>query len=253
MLPGSPLAAARRQLTRTPGRHAVPAPRGPEATEQPASTVTRPASWTERGRALPTAALGAAASALIILSGFVAVTGFDAVAPASESTSTPTATGAPLGPQPLPPLPDVRPVGLIVPSIGVAEGQLVDLARQPAGELEVPQDFARVGWFVGGAVPGSAGPAVIAGHVDSRTGPAVFYRLRELRAGDPIDVALSDGTIAAFVVDNVEQYPKDAFPTAAVYGPVPGSALRLVTCGGVFDRAARSYRDNIVVYASPRG
>jgi hypothetical protein len=156
------------------------------------------------------------------------------------------------GPEPLPPLPVVRPVGLTAPTIGVAETELVDLERLPGGELEVPVDFARAGWFVDGAVPGSAGPAVIAGHVDSRSGPAVFYRLRDLRPGDPIDVALSDGSVAGFVVDDVVRFPKDAFPTAAVYGPVPGAALRLITCGGGFDPALRSYRDNIVVFASPR-
>lgn len=110
------------------------------------------------------------------------------------------------GPQPLPPLPDVRPVGLSVPSIGVAETELVELGRLPGGELEVPVDFARAGWFSGGAVPGAPGPAVIAGHVDSRDGPAVFHRLRELRPGDPIEVVLSDGGVAAFVVDDVAQY-----------------------------------------------
>lgn len=239
-----PLAAARRQLTRSPGRHAVP----DGAPDRRPIAAPHRTPWTERGRGLPITALGAATFALVTLSGFVAVTGFDA--PAAPVTSTAVAAPPAAGPQPLPPLPQVRPVGLAVPSIGVAEDQLVDLARGPAGELETPVDYARAGWFAGGAVPGSSGPAVIAGHVDSRSGPAVFYRLRDLSPGDAIDVTLSDGTVAAFVVDTVQQYPKNAFPTNAVYGPVPGSALRLITCGGTFDEAARSYRDNVVVYAS---
>jgi sortase (surface protein transpeptidase) len=101
-----------------------------------------------------------------------------------------------------------------------------------------------------GPVPGDPGPAVIAGHVDSRAGPAVFFRLRELRPGDKVTVRRSDGRAVAFTVDEVDRYPKDAFPTSAVYGPAPGSELRLITCGGSFDAAKRSYRDNVVVYAS---
>jgi Sortase domain len=142
------------------------------------------------------------------------------------------------------------PVGLAIPAIGVDEGTLVTLGRNPDGSLQVPSDYARAGWFTGGPVPGRPGPSVIAGHVDSRTGPAVFFRLRELRAGDVVTVRMSDGGQLRFRVDGVRQYPKANFPTAAVYGPVPGSALRLITCGGSFDRTVRSYRDNVVVYAS---
>jgi hypothetical protein len=142
------------------------------------------------------------------------------------------------------------PVGLAIPAIGVDERTLVTLGRNPDGSLQVPSDYARAGWFTGGPVPGRPGPSVIAGHVDSRAGPAVFFRLRELRAGDVVAVRMSDGGQLLFRVDGVRQYPKANFPTSAVYGPVPGSALRLITCGGSFDRIVRSYRDNVVVYAS---
>ncbi|MDT7630362.1 MAG: hypothetical protein QOI50_2292, partial [Pseudonocardiales bacterium] len=142
------------------------------------------------------------------------------------------------------------PVGLAIPAIGVDERTLVTLGRNPDGSLQVPSDYARAGWFTGGPVPGRPGPSVIAGHVDSRAGPAVFFRLRELRAGDVVTVRMSDGGQLPFRVDGVRQYPKANFPTAAVYGPVPGAALRLITCGGSFDRIVRSYRDNVVVYAS---
>lgn len=154
------------------------------------------------------------------------------------------------GPLPLPPRADVRPVGLSIPAIGVTETFFEQLSLGAAGELDPPTDFAHVGWFAGGPVPGDPGPAVIAGHVDSRSGPAVFFKLRDLRPGDAVTVRRSDGRIVAFAVDSVQRYPKDAFPTSSVYGPAPGSALRLITCGGSFDAAKRSYRDNIVVYAS---
>jgi Sortase domain len=150
------------------------------------------------------------------------------------------------GPVPVGPVP----VGLAIPAIGVDERTLVTLGRNPDGSLQVPSDYARAGWFTGGPVPGRPGPSVIAGHVDSRAGPAVFFRLRELRAGDVVAVRMSDGGQLLFRVDGVRQYPKANFPTGAVYGPVPGSALRLITCGGSFDRMVRSYRDNVVVYAS---
>ena len=93
------------------------------------------------------------------------------------------------------------------------------------------------------------GPAVLAGHVDSTAGPAVFWRLRDLAPGDEVLVDRADGTTARFTVTRVERHPKDAFPTDEVYGPTTGAELRLITCGGEFDRAARSYRDNVVVFA----
>ena len=96
--------------------------------------------------------------------------------------------------------------------------------------------------------PGDVGPAVLAGHVDSTTGPAVFYRLGDLRPGDPVQVQRS-GRWLTFKVVDVRRYPKNAFPTAEVYGPTPDPQLRLITCSGVFDRARHSYLENTVVYA----
>jgi sortase (surface protein transpeptidase) len=161
--------------------------------------------------------------------------------------------GLPGGPTPLPAEVAPMPTGLSIPAIGVDEPTLVPLGRNPDGSMEVPADFARAGWFTGGPTPGTPGPAVIAGHVDSRAGPAVFFRLRQLTAGDVVTVRLSNGKRARFVVDGVDLYPKDDFPTEAVFGAVPGTALRLITCGGSFDRIARSYRSNVVVYASRQG
>ncbi len=125
------------------------------------------------------------------------------------------------------------------------------------GELSVddeqvlvpPSDFARAGWFTGSPAPGATGPAVIAGHVDSRQGPAVFFRLAELEPGDEVLVDRADGTTVRFTVTSVDRYPKDEFPTEQVYGPTPRAELRLITCGGEFDPDERSYRDNVVVSA----
>ncbi|MFC3448261.1 class F sortase [Amycolatopsis speibonae] len=156
------------------------------------------------------------------------------------------------GPLPLPARAEVTPVRLIIPAIGFDQAGLIPLALGSAGELRAPERFSDVGWYQDGPVPGDPGPAVLAAHVDSRSGPAPFYRLRELRSGDEVRVARSDGTDVVFRVDSVQRYPKNEFPTRAVYGPAPGSALRLITCGGSFDTAKRSYRDNVVVYASQR-
>ena len=141
-----------------------------------------------------------------------------------------------------------RPARLEIPAIGVST-PLLRLGLEPDGAMEVPGDFARAGWFAEGPAPGQVGPSVIAGHVDSKTGPAVFYRLRDLRPGDPVLVERADGARLRFLVEGARSYPKAAFPTEDVFGPVPVAELRLITCGGEFDRARGSYRDNLVVFA----
>ena len=140
------------------------------------------------------------------------------------------------------------PVRIQIPAIGVSAA-VIRLGLNRDGSMQVPADFGVTGWFTGGPAPGETGPAVIAGHIDSRRGPAVFYRLRELRPGQEITVARGDGSSARFAVDGVAQYPKQAFPSEAVFGPSPDPLLRLITCGGSFDRSQRSYRDNVVVTA----
>ena len=91
---------------------------------------------------------------------------------------------------------------------------------------------------------------MLAGHVDSRAGPAVFFRLEEIPIGSPVLVTRADGSTLTFQVTRVAEYPKAAFATAEVYGPTVDAQLRLITCGGEFDRSRRSYDDNVVVYAS---
>jgi Sortase domain len=144
------------------------------------------------------------------------------------------------------------PVRLAIPAIGVAT-PLVRLGLEADGGMQVPADFGRAGWFTEGPAPGQVGPSVIAGHVDSRSGPAVFYRLRELRPGQAILVQRADGSRLRFVVEQARSYPKEGFPTTAVFGPVPEAALRLITCAGDFDRSRGSYRDNLVVFARLAG
>ena len=141
-----------------------------------------------------------------------------------------------------------EPLRVRVPAIGV-DSSLVELGVDDDGALVPPADFDRAGWFAGGPAPGTVGPSVIAGHVDSRDGPAVFFRLGELAGGDEVLVDRADGTTARFAVTGAERVPKDRFPTQQVYGPTPRAELRLITCGGEFDRDRRSYRDNVVVTA----
>jgi hypothetical protein len=141
------------------------------------------------------------------------------------------------------------PVQVTIPAIGL-DTDLVDIGVDAAGALVPPADYGQAGWFSAGPAPGDVGPAVLAGHVDSKAGPAVFFRLEELGPGDQVVVTRSDGQQVPFTVTRVAAYPKTAFPTAEVYGPTTGAELRLITCGGTFDRSRRSYTDNVVVYAS---
>jgi len=140
-----------------------------------------------------------------------------------------------------------RPVRLVIPAIGVSTS-LIPLGLTSARALQVPPSPAAAGWYTGSPRPGAVGSSVIAGHIDSRSGPGVFYRLRLLHRGQRVYVVRADHTVAVFRVTAVRIYPKDRFPRAAVYGPVPDAELRLITCGGLFDYATGSYLSNVVVY-----
>ncbi|WP_298457068.1 class F sortase [uncultured Cellulomonas sp.] len=181
----------------------------------------------------------------------------DPVAPRPVAASSPTPTrAAPEPPQPEPtptpaPDPHAPPVRVTIPAIGV-DSDLTYVGLNPDGTLEVPQrgpDYDKAAWYDGSPVPGQVGPAVIIGHVDGIEGPSVFYRLGALAPGDMIDVARQDGSTARFVVDSVQAFPKNAFPTDLVYGDTSRPELRLITCGGEFDRSAQSHVDNTVVFA----
>ncbi len=141
------------------------------------------------------------------------------------------------------------PVALDIPRIGVSTA-LETLGRTPQGTLQVPASTTVAGWYTGSPRPGEIGSSIIAGHIDSTTGPAVFFRLRLLRPGNLVYVRRSDGTLVVFRVYAEHMYPKNDFPTEQVYGPVPDAELHLITCGGVFDSATGSYLSNVVVYAT---
>ncbi|MBB2946845.1 sortase (surface protein transpeptidase) [Actinoplanes lutulentus] len=147
-----------------------------------------------------------------------------------------------------------EPTRLEIPAIKL-NAPITAVGLNTDGTLEVPplKASAPAGWYRHSPTPGEPGAAVIIGHVDSaREGPAVFFRLRELTLGDTISVRRKNGTVATLEVYRVATYPKHKFPTDEVYGPVNRAELRLITCGGSFDRSKGSYRDNVVVYAAPR-
>jgi hypothetical protein len=142
-----------------------------------------------------------------------------------------------------------EPAGLDIPAIGVHVTGITRLELDEHGAMEIPADPAIVGWYPLGPAPGETGPAVLTGHVNYAGTAGVFARLHELKAGDHVTVPRTDGTTVEFIVYAVDEYPKDQFPTEAVYGDTAQPVLRLITCGGELDRAAHSYRDNIVVSA----
>jgi len=164
----------------------------------------------------------------------------------------PEPTPEPLQSPPATALPEVEfpsgiePIRIAIPAIAV-DADVIRLDIR--GEPEVPEDFAQVGWYHQTRLPGEIGPAVLAGHIDSRTGPAVFYQLDELDTGDEIILSAAGSETRRFAVTDTGQYSKDALP-AEVFGfgePLP--ELRLITCGGTFDASSGHYRDNYVVYA----
>jgi sortase (surface protein transpeptidase) len=139
-------------------------------------------------------------------------------------------------------------VSIQIPAIGV-DARVVAVGLGPNRSMEVPAaDLA--GWYEPGPRPGAAGPAVIVGHVDSRRGPAVFFRLGQLRRGDRIVVGRASGGAGSFVVERVERQPKQALPVARIWNRTHRPVLRLISCGGSFDRATGHYRDNVIVYAN---
>lgn len=140
-----------------------------------------------------------------------------------------------------------RPTRIRIPEIDVAAG-IVRLGLNPDETVQVPQNPDKVGWYGLGPVPGGRGSAVLLGHRDSKHGRAVFFRLRELKPGDRIDV-VSDEAVSRFAVTRVVSYANEDFPTEKVYasrGSRP--TLSLVTCGGTYDEAAGGYQSNVIVY-----
>lgn len=152
-----------------------------------------------------------------------------------------------------PTLPRSKPVTLDIPSIGV-HSVVQYLGLTADGALEAPAPgphYNEAAWYRYSPTPGSLGPAIVLGHVDSATdGPSVFFHLAELRPGDRVSITRADDSIAVFIVDEMHRYAKDDFPTELVYDDIDHAGLRILTCGGAFDDTTGHYLDNIVVFAS---
>lgn len=159
------------------------------------------------------------------------------------ATTAPATTAPPADPG--------DPLRITIPAIGV-DAPLVPVGLEADGAMRTP-DFGHAAWYAPGPRPGAPGPAVVVAHVDSKAnGPDVFFRLRELAAGDEVVVHYRTSAVT-FVVTGKEQAPKTALPTKRIWNGATAPVLRLITCGGAFDRAARSYLDNIIVYADQLG
>jgi hypothetical protein len=214
---------------------------GPGAAPEPARPPDAGLRRTVARRAAA-AGLALTAAALLVV-GVVAVIDLDPGAPSETRAPQPVAA-APVLPAAAP----VRATVVDIPALKV-HSDLVALGVDASGVLVPPDSPSVAGWFTGSAAPGDPGPSVIAGHVDSRAGPGIFFRLKDLEEGDLVSVGRSDGRTVTHRVTDVTVVPKDAFPTDQVYGPTPGPELRLITCGGEFDRSARRYLRNVVISA----
>ncbi|MFG2895937.1 class F sortase [Streptomyces zaomyceticus] len=171
----------------------------------------------------------------------------------SPAPHAPPAAGADRARSGTRPLPASDATRIRIPAIGV-DVALVPLELDGAGALLPPPASAptTAGWYADGTAPGAVGTAVVAGHLDTRHGPAVFHRLDTLSPGAGVEIDREDGRTALFTVDAVESHPKDRFPDDKVYGASGRPELRLITCGGDWSKDT-GYRANTVVYATLTG
>ncbi|HLQ81933.1 MAG TPA: class F sortase [Bacillota bacterium] len=177
---------------------------------------------------------------------------------AHSSRSSSPATAIPQSPEEIRPArsaaterstPSSPPVSLGIPDIGVS-AEVMRLDLQPDGSMEVPP-FDRAdeaGWYIESPAPGQIGPVVIVGHIDAPGGPAVFYRLADLRPGQSVHLTCDDGRKVTYRAERIQLFPKEEFPTHLVYGDLDYPGIRLITCGGAYQRAAGGYQGNIVVF-----
>lgn len=194
------------------------------------------------------------AALLLALAGCGAGAGTAPTGPGAAATSRPAPIASPAADD----FTSVRtyaeiapPTRLRIPAIGLETPPLEALGRAADRSIALPGRPERAGWFAGGPRPGEPGPAVIIGHVDWDHGPAVFFRLREMRPGQLVHVDRADGSTGTYEVSRVEQVAKSDFPTDEVYAPDLDPSLRLITCGGEFDHRTHNYLDNVIVFASP--
>lgn len=199
-------------------------------------------------RARPVAGLVAAMTAGLLLAGC------SSQQPAA-STSGPASTSATSTTAQRPgALPASLPAEISIPKIG-ASSSLIQLGLNPDETIEVPpvEKPLQAGWYRYSPTPGELGPSIILGHVNGGGQAGIFARLHELSPGDEVLVGRQDSSTARFVVRSVEQVAKVDFSAQKVYGDTAAPELRLITCGGEFDRQRRSYRDNVIVYAALAG
>ncbi|MFI5769163.1 class F sortase [Streptomyces sp. NPDC051658] len=229
------------------------------APQSTGSTPTRTAPRTTLGRTLMWPAVAAGLGMVLIYNSFGAsVDDKPPALPAAVSSAAPEVLGSHAAPAPVtsskatvgPAMSRSVPKRLRIPAIGV-DAPFTDLSIGATGRLDAPppNDRNLVGWFKDGATPGERGAAIVAGHVDTMTGPAVFLQLRFLGPGSQVDITRADGSVATFKVDSVEQFSKAKFPDDRVYADTNSAELRLITCGGAYNKTAKDYEDNVVVFA----
>jgi hypothetical protein len=182
--------------------------------------------------------------------------------PAAPTIMPPTATARP---QPTGPPPTATPEPAAAPQASAGLPQRIRIPRlridtsvehvglTQDGAMDVPKRYDTVGWYKLGTRPGEIGSAVMAGHLDSKTGPAIFWRLRELRPGDDLFVRSDDGQERRFVVQGTETYRFDDAPLERIFAAADGALLNLITCGGTFDRRSENYDQRLVVFAALAG
>jgi hypothetical protein len=205
--------------------HAHPGPAAAAGAPRPAVTAARSASDSVRPVAVP------------VPSGSAAAVAGAAGRPATHAALTQS-----------------TPISVALPSVGLT-APLLGLGMDSKGAPELPpfSEPRTAGWLRDSATPGAAGTAVLVGHVDTRTGPAVFWNLSAVKPGAPVEVTRLDGSTAQFTVDAVRVFAKAAFPSAQIYAPAKDAQLRIITCGGVFDRKRAEYTGNVVLFAHLSG
>ncbi|SFX31130.1 class F sortase [Streptomyces atratus] len=234
------------------------------APQSTGSTPTRTAPRTTLGRALMWPAVTAGLGMVLIYNSFGTPvddkppTPPAAVSSAAASSAAPEVLGSHAAPAPVtsskatvgPAMARSVPQRLQIAAIGV-NTPFTDLSLGPTGQLNAPppNDNNLVGWYKDGVTPGERGAAIVAGHVDTLTGPAVFLQLRYLQPGAKVDITRADGSVATFKVDSVEQFSKAKFPDDRVYAETNSAQLRLITCGGAYNKTAKDYEDNVVAFA----
>ena len=140
------------------------------------------------------------------------------------------------------------PVHLSIPAIG-SSSHMIPLGRNADGTIQTPSNTVETGWFKPGPGPGELGAAIVVGHVDSYRGPGVFFHLPALRRGDAIYITLANRQRLRFLVTGSKDVSKSNFPTKLVFAPTTVPTLRLITCGGQFDRSTGHYLNNYIVFA----